>query len=459
MNTRRLGCFTATGILAAIAAVVLAAGFVWARGGSIFSPGPLNAQAGGQVLGGVRSHAEIGGQCGRCHVAPWSGEHMADRCMQCHTDIAQQLLRPDSLHGALVRQAGALQCRTCHREHRGAAASLTVLDTAHFPHEAVGFSLHAHQKRQDGSPFACTDCHGEKLISFDQTVCADCHRKVDGHAFVDAHTQLFGDRCLACHDGVETYGRHFDHNAFFRLEGQHARTACSQCHTAARSLADLKHTPTDCVACHRKDDAHNGKFGTHCGACHKPTHWKDATIDHNKTGFPLEGKHAQVKCEACHANNRFKGTPTACSACHAKDDAHNGKFGTDCAACHTPTNWKDATFDHSKSNFPLTGKHAQVKCEACHTNNRFKGTPTTCVSCHQDPAFHRGAFGTRCASCHTTAAWRPAKYLGSHPAIASEGGVGINHGHTSCRTCHPSTVRTYTCLACHSNNQGGGGGD
>lgn len=36
----------------------------------MFSPGSLNAQA-GTTLGGVSSHAEIGGECGLCHTAPW----------------------------------------------------------------------------------------------------------------------------------------------------------------------------------------------------------------------------------------------------------------------------------------------------------------------------------------------------------------------------------------------------
>ncbi len=455
MQNRRLGCLSATGMISAVIALLIVVGVVLAKGGVPFSPGPLNAQAGEEMLGGVRSHAEIGGECGRCHAAPWSGERMADRCVQCHTEIAQQLQQPGTLHGALMSKSVSLQCRACHPEHRGPTAPLTVMDMANFPHEAVGFSLKAHQKQQDGTPFACSDCHARDITTFDQAVCADCHRDLNGTAFVDAHTQLFGTGCLDCHDGVDSYGRNFDHNAVFRLEGKHAKTACSKCHLGARSLADLQSTPTECFDCHKQDDPHNGDFGTNCAACHTPVAWDQVNFDHSQTAFPLEGKHARVACEKCHVNKVFAGTPTACVDCHAKDDAHNGQFGTDCAACHTPLAWDQATFDHNKTNFPLTGKHAQVACEQCHVNNTFKGLSATCVSCHEDPVFHRGAFGTDCASCHSTNAWQPAKYRGSHPRIADEGGVGINHGHTTCRTCHPNTVYDYTCLACHSNNRGG----
>jgi hypothetical protein len=34
----------------------------------------------------------------------------------------------------------------------------------------------------------------------------------------------------------------------------------------------------------------------------------------------------------------------------------------------------------------------------------------------------------------------------------------VNHGHTSCRTCHTSTLHDATCTACHDGN-GGDGGD
>jgi len=60
MRGNKLGCFTFSGILAALVTGLVIAGVAYARGGLIYSPGPLNAQA-GPALGGVTSHAQTGG--------------------------------------------------------------------------------------------------------------------------------------------------------------------------------------------------------------------------------------------------------------------------------------------------------------------------------------------------------------------------------------------------------------
>jgi hypothetical protein len=61
---RRLGCLTGSGLIAAAITLLLSLGMIAVRGGSWFSPGPLNAQASGVALGGVTSHAAPGGRCG-----------------------------------------------------------------------------------------------------------------------------------------------------------------------------------------------------------------------------------------------------------------------------------------------------------------------------------------------------------------------------------------------------------
>ena len=39
-------------------------------------------------------------------------------------------------------------------------------------------------------------------------------------------------------------------------------------------------------------------------------------------------------------------------------------------------------FDHVRTGFPLTGQHTNERCESCHLNGVFKGTPRDCASCH-----------------------------------------------------------------------------
>lgn len=443
---RPLGCLSGVGLIAALLALLVVGGVIAATGGVLFSPGPLNAQAGDATLGGVASHAETRGDCAACHTPPWSHEGMADRCAGCHTAMADPNSHLAQFHELLWRDTPEQPCRACHPEHRGATASLTDISVTDFPHDATDFSLAAHRKTAAGNPFTCADCHADNLTAFEVATCDTCHAQLDA-GYMAGHRQDFGAQCLSCHDGADRFSA-FDHSQTpFALTGAHADVRCGECHTAA-APADFANAPKECIGCHQEDDAHQGGLGTDCAACHTPDQWENATFDHARTAFPLQGKHAEVKCEQCHAGGKFKGTPTDCVACHEKDDAHEGQFGTDCAGCHTPDDWENATFDHAKTAFPLTGAHQQVKCEQCHAGGKFKGTATACSGCHQDPAFHRGLFAQTCDACHTTTAWQPARFDLPHT-------FPINHGEggpSPCRTCHPDALAQYTCYGCHEHN-------
>lgn len=456
MRNTRLGCLSGTGILTAVITALVIAGYAYASGGLMYSPGPLNAQSGG-YLGGVTSHAEIGGNCNACHTAPWESEKMADRCGDCHSSIAAQMQDIASLHGEMFHDNPALTCRHCHPEHRGPDTPLTVLEGTEFPHEAVGYSLTSHQRSATRAAFTCDDCHHGDISTFTSDSCQTCHRQIDS-AFALGHSIEYGDICLDCHDGVDRFGKNFRHDFTFQLTGMHSDLICSKCHTDARVVADFSKIPTDCNACHQKDEPHALRFGRDCTACHTADGWKPATFDHALSAFKLEGAHAEVKCDGCHLNNVQQDTPTDCYSCHQQADEHNSRFGSDCAACHQPTDWGDAAFDHNKSNLPLTGRHAGLACEQCHTSGQYAGLSAFCASCHGDPVFHAGMFGTDCASCHTPDNWF-ARYNGSHPGIADEGGSGINHGGGSCRDCHTQNLSTATCTKCHDNNNPDGEGD
>ena len=209
-NANRLGCLTGVGIFAAIVTVLVIAGFVYARGGLLYNPGPLNAQD-GEMLGGVTSHAQTEGECKACHTAPWESERMADRCLKCHTGIALQVPDPSTLHGNIMSGNPDLGCRSCHPEHRGPDAALTVMETGSFPHELVGFSLRGHQRMAAREPFTCEDCHASSISTFTLDTCQTCHSQVNS-AFTIAHSISFGETCLDCHDGVDRFGDGFRHD-------------------------------------------------------------------------------------------------------------------------------------------------------------------------------------------------------------------------------------------------------
>jgi hypothetical protein len=382
---------------------------------------------------------------------------MADRCAVCHTDIAEQMRDVATMHGTLLHDNPNLGCRHCHPEHRGADARLTVMEDASFPHEVVGFSLKGHQLTAARERFTCNDCHQGDITTFTLDSCDSCHRQMN-LGFMTAHRLSFGSACLDCHDGVDRFGKNFDHNAFsFKITGQHVGLACVQCHIDARGVGDFQVTLQDCYSCHQKDEPHEGRFGLNCTDCHTPGGWMPAKFDHNLAAFKLEGRHSEVACESCHVNKQFRGTPMDCYSCHQQDDNHNGKFGTDCSACHDPSSWDHVNFEHNRTNFPLTGAHTSLACERCHSSGQFAGLLTACSSCHTDPVFHAGMFGLNCATCHTTENWS-AVYKGPHPGIADEGGRGVNHGGGSCRSCHTQTLHTATCTQCHKGNPGGEGG-
>ncbi|MDX2159069.1 MAG: hypothetical protein SFW09_21400 [Hyphomicrobiaceae bacterium] len=64
---------------------------------------------------------------------------------------------------------------------------------------------------------------------------------------------------------------------------------------------------------------------------------KDRSFDHDKTNFPLTGKHKRVACESCHKTT-LKDTSRRCIDCHRKDDVHRGRR-PNCESCHVTTNW------------------------------------------------------------------------------------------------------------------------
>jgi hypothetical protein len=94
----------------------------------------------------------------------------------------------------------------------------------------------------------------------------------------------------------------------------------------------FKGTPQSCEECHA--DKHGGQFvaktgKTPCADCHNVARWVPSTFDHDKrTPFPLQGGHANVKCDLCHKTFRmisgtdilfYKPTPQKCAECHVTD--------------------------------------------------------------------------------------------------------------------------------------------
>jgi hypothetical protein len=168
-------------------------------------------------------------------------------------------------------------------------------------------------------------------------------------------------------------------------------------------------------------------------------------FDHLTTGFELLGQHRYVQCEACHANAIFKGTPTACGACHgigtavratAKPATHI-LSSDQCQACHTPWAWNPAVdFDHTQ---------ALGSCSTCHNGVTAQGKgPTHIVT------------DLECDSCHTTLSWAGAVF--SHSGVTSgcavcHNGVSADGLSASHFPISASGVTAVPCEACHSTTE------
>ena len=440
----RLGCLTIPAFISVIASILIFGGITLLRGGILFNPGALNAQKSAQPIGGIYAHAELSTRCASCHPAPWQSETMSELCVACHTDVGKD---PTNFHQVLLKEN--TNCRICHTDHRGASESLTIMDSQQFPHDKVGYSLNGHQKTISGSVFTCSDCHGEKTSVFNQATCLTCHNQIDA-VYMLNHIAAFGDGCLACHDGVDVYGKgKFNHNnVSFSLNGKHASVVCSGCHAGDTNPEALKATSQDCFSCHQIDDPHSGRMGQDCQACHSPADWKQSSFDHSTVAFILTGKHITVSCQECHLDANLQETPQDCFACHGKQDPHEGQLSQDCASCHTPDDWHQVQFDHATTSFPLLGRHFSVACQDCHKSNLFKDTPQDCYDCHKDQDPHEGLLGQNCIDCHTPVDWNETNFDHASATFPLTG----KHVSVDCKSCHQDILFKNTpqdCFSCH----------
>jgi len=370
------------------------------------------------------------------------------KCTDCHLDnkykdtprtcIACHKKDDDKSHKGLYGE----KCETCH--------GVADWKKTTFNHDTdTKFVLRDKHRTEK-----CASCHKGHLYKDKlATECIACHKKDD------KHNGTLGKECGACHNERDwKESPKFDHDKTkFQLRGAHAdpKLKCTECHKDPKSF---RNTPTDCYACHKKDDKHESTLGEKCADCHTDRDWKKATrFDHDKTKFALRGGHAdpKIRCADCHKDVKsFRKTPIECYACHKKDDKHEGQLDKRCESCHKDRKWTETTFDHSQSRFPLTGRHIKAPCKDCHKSLRYKDAKVECYECHKKDDKHKLKFGLKCESCHTTRDWviwdfdhdkrSDYKLDGAHKKVACESchrvpapaGKAIASLGMTCFTCH-----------------------
>jgi hypothetical protein len=392
----------------------------------------------GKVISG---HIKLESDCANCHKQ-FDKHAQSGLCKDCHKDIAKDIAEKRGFHG---RQKEEKECRACHTEHKGRDARIAQLDTRNFDHSITGFVLRGGHLKDK---VLCKDCHSPlKKYREAPTKCVGCHERDD------KHKGSLGKECQNCHEEKDWKTIHFDHSKTeFPLTGKHHEVKCEKCHKDDK----FKETPKLCNSCHEKDDKHKGHFGPKCETCHVDRGWKEIIFDHDKsTKYPLIGKHREAKCVSCHKGDLYHDKlQSNCYSCHRKDDKHKGHFGPKCESCHVERGWKEIRFDHSKTHFPLTGKHHDVKCTSCHKGDIYKDKlKMDCYSCHKKDDKHKGSFGPKCESCHVDRSWK--EILFDHDKKTKFPLRGKHH-ETKCVSCHKGDLYRdklkTDCLSCHEKD-------
>jgi hypothetical protein len=458
-----------------------------------------------------RSYLTLDPACGSCHKDPHKGT-LSATCVGCHSTVVafrETGLAFDHSTAAypLVGAHQTVECAACHPNRAYKGLRFSECSSCHRdPHEAAfgancsnchtteswSSSKIDHSKTRfplEGKhiPVECSKCHrtghaATSELRFGR--CSDCH--------TDPHQGTFTEDCAACHTVNGFKGATFDHLARgkFALSDRHAEIECVACHkTQSSQTAEAQPTltyrglPPECVTCHK--DVHEGQLGTDCASCHGSRTFRLTTFQHPENPEFFRGKHATTECSKCHrdavepisassmvSSRRYRDLPITCAECH--QDTHLGQLGEDCASCHAvdEDRFKAQKFDHARSAFALTGKHATIECVTCHKSEvgsfpsgegsavRFKGMQETCQSCHRD--IHLGQLGDRCESCHGTQTFKLSTY--SHGE--NRDFFGGDHSGVTCSECHRPVEAEYpaghgtaiqfsnldrTCATCHDD--------
>lgn len=459
----------------------------------------------------IKGHANVEADCAKCHVR-FDRAAQPRLCLDCHahSDVASDVRGGTGHHGRIKGR----ECRACHTEHKGREARIVVLDEQTFDHALTDFKLrgkhvgakcegcHRPGTKHRAAPQECNGCHlkddkhrGElglkcerchresvwkdTRVDHDKTRfplryrhaeakctachstgrytdsprdCASCHRKDE------PHKGQLGAQCDRCHDETKWKASSFQHDrdSRFALRGKHREAKCESCHKTP-GFADKP--PTKCASCHERDDAqkgHKGRYGDKCETCHGGKTWTPVTFDHDAdTRYPLRGKHRASKCDDCHRIPPYEQKPDArCIACHARDDKHDGQLDKQCQNCHSEGTWRENSFDHKRSRFPLLGKHAQLRCTQCHAGLAFKDAKPECVSCHAKTNPHPGRYTAECQDCHDAQAWKSITYDHNPRGRFKMDG---KHQRLACIACHKAPLKDKReppseCADCHKKD-------
>jgi hypothetical protein len=370
------------------------------------------------------AHADLEGiaNCTKCHERK-GGDSPHKKCLSCHAEVEVQIREHRGFHWHLAKAQGKRDCRVCHSEHNGRGYELVYWEggTRAFDHGVTGYTLEGKHRALE-----CRACHKPEFV---------------------------GRELLALNAKIDP----------------------------ARTFLGLGR---ECLDCHK--DFHQGQFTGSCTGCHTQEQWKPATgFAHEKTDYPLTGKHADVACRKCHRTLTGETAKSAggdtlrvrytglefgdCVSCHRT--AHRTKLGPRCDGCHTTAAWREvkvSDFDHAKTAYPLEGRHRALACEKCHRERAYEVRIKfdMCTDCHKDVherQFAGAPYNGRCESCHSVERFLPVRYdIAEHDS--SDYPLTGAHRAVPCVGCHPKNEKSGVvkfrmefgdCRDCHADEHAG----
>ncbi len=414
----------------------------------------------------ILSGAHRDAQCAQCHTGTFDGT--ADDCWACHQKdyvLAGTDVYPDApVH---TENVYSQDCAICHN-------SMVTWEGGELDHNLTDFPLTGLHETSE-----CAQCHGDGLYELPVT-CEECHspNQIAETTYetseFDHTTHNIITECEFCHITTGWDQHIFEHINF-------STSTCDQCHlieyqeTTEPAHDLVGYISSDCESCHSTEEWDPSIFEhqltSPCMACHTVDYENTTEPDHTLLGYPTSD------CEFCHSVNEWDPiifdheVSTTCVTCHLLDyqnavnPVHLSEEGysENCQECHTDTEtWLGASFDHSLTQFPLTGAHITSECAQCHGDGLYE-LPLTCEECHSpnqiaETTYETSEFDhtthniiTECEFCHITTGWD--QHIFEH----------INFSTSTCDQCHlieyqettepDHTVLGYPasdCASCHS---------
>lgn len=309
---------------------------------TLFMPGPLSP-----------GHHQLAESCDSCHSDGFGGgEVLQEACVQCHGNERQkpQDSHPrtkftDPRNADRLEKINALQCVTCHVEHR---PEITLKDGLTQPRDV------------------CFHCHadiGEERPShqgMEFTTCKDsgCHNFHNNRALYTDFLTKHMD-AVAHAEKPLLPAKDFSELVAETMEYPHDRYPLEALNESAADAPDDKLADSEIVSDWLT--TRHSQAGVNCSACHQPL---------SEDGEPGEW--------------RDKPGVAGCNGCHQLEIQRfqKGKHGMRLAAGLSPMTPEQALLPMQED-----AAHQELTCSSCHGSHRFDVTYAAvdaCLGCHAD---------------------------------------------------------------------------